>query len=246
MTAHLLLMCAGFGAGVMNALAGGGSFLTFPALVFLGVPSIIANASSSVALFPAAFASAWGYRDDFKSIEGIRFKWLLVVSLAGGTAGALLLLLTTQRLFDQIIPWILLLATLIFVFAPRLTPSLQHIFKIQPLPFLTVHFFVGIYAGYFGGALGLITLAVWNLFGLTDIKAMNPTKILLGGSTNAAAVACFIIAGKVWWIETAAVLAGAVLGGYVGARLGRRIPHRVIRGIVVVISVVTTVIFFMR
>src|SRR5688572_19231706 len=193
MTSYLLLIGAGLGAGVMNALAGGGSLLTFPALVFTGVPSIIANASSSVALFPGAFASVWGFRDDFKGFDGIPLKALLTISVIGGVAGALLLLYTPERTFDAIIPWLLLLATLVFVFAPRVMRTQRKV-KVRPAPFLIVHFFVGMYAGYFGGALGLITLAVWNLFGFTDIKAMNPGKILLGGSTNAAAVICFVIA----------------------------------------------------
>lgn len=243
---YLLLAAAGFGAGVMNALAGGGSFLTFPALVFTGVPSVIANASSSVALFPAAFASVWGFREDFKPLADVSFTSVLIVSIAGGTTGALLLLYTPERAFDAIIPWILLLATLVFILAPPLTRRLGHLFRIRPVRFLIVHFFVGIYAGYFGGALGLITLAVWNLFGLTDLKAINPNKILLGGSTNAAAVLCFVVAGKVWWPETFAMLAGAIAGGYAGARLGRRIPRNVLRFIVISISVTTTIAFFLR
>jgi uncharacterized membrane protein YfcA len=244
--AYLLLVVAAFGGGVMNAIAGGGSFLTFPALVFIGVPSIVANASSSVALFPGAIASAWAFRHDFKSFEGVSFRWVLVVALTGGAVGALLLLYTPQRLFDAIVPWLLLAATLIFIFAPRLTPVLQHVFRIRPLPFLTAHFLIGVYAGYFGGALGLITLAAWNLFGLTDIKAVNPNKILLGGLTNTTAVACFVIAGKVAWKPSLIMLAGAVAGGYVGARFSRKLPSSVVRGVVIVISVVVTIAFFAR
>src|SRR5688572_22277238 len=125
MAAYVLLICAAFGAGVMNAIAGGGSFLTFPALVFTGVPSILANASSSVALFPGAIASAWAFRKDFVPFEGVPFKGILVVSLVGAVAGALLLLLTPERLFDAIIPWLLLASTLVFIFAPRRTSVRQ-------------------------------------------------------------------------------------------------------------------------
>ena len=239
-------MTAGFGAGVMNALAGGGSFLTFPALIFVGVPSIAANASSTVALFPAAFASAWAYRSQISGFPGISFKALLTGSLTGGAAGALLLLYTPQRTFDALIPWLLLGATLTFIFAPRIAPRLGTLFRVRPLPFFTMHFFIGVYAGYFGGALGLITLAAWNLYGFTDIKALNPTKILLGGATNAAAVVCFVLIGEIWWRETAFTLIGAVFGGYAGARAGLRIPSVVTRWIVTGISVFMTVVFFLR
>src|SRR5262252_7868157 len=118
MMSYVLLAAAAFGAGVMNAIAGGGSLLTFPALVFKGVPSVVANASSTVALFPGALASAWGYRKDFISFEGVSFRSILVVSFVGGAMGALLLLSTPQTTFDVIVPWLPLAATLVFIFGP--------------------------------------------------------------------------------------------------------------------------------
>ena len=156
MVIYVLLICAAFGAGVMNAIAGGGSFLTFPVLVFTGVPSVIANASSTVALFPGALASAWGYRDDFVPFERVAFRFVLLVGFAGAACGALLLLITPEKLFDVIVPWLLLGATLVFIFAPGLSPRIRNLFQIRTVPFLVVHFFVGLYAGYFGGALGLL------------------------------------------------------------------------------------------
>ena len=242
----LLLTVAAFGAGVMNAIAGGGSLLTFPALVFTGVPAVVANASSTVALFPGALASAWGYRNDFTSFEGVSFKSILAVSFVGGAVGALLLLSTPERTFDVIVPWLLLAATLVFIFGPRITQRAHHILQVRPLPFLIIHFFLGIYTGYFGGALGLITLAIWSLFGLRDMKAVNPNKILLGGLTNTAAVACFVIARKVWWTESLVMLVGAVAGGYFGARFGRKLDARIVRTAVIAISVVATIVFFVR
>jgi uncharacterized protein len=230
----------------MNAIAGGGSLLTFPALVFTGVPSVVANASSTVALFPGALASAWGYRKDFTAFAGISFRSILGVSFVGGTVGALLLLSTPEEAFDTIVPWLLLATTLIFIFGPTITRRMQHLVRMRPIPFLAVHFFLGIYTGYFGGALGLITLAIWSLFGLTDIKAVNPNKILLGGLTNTAAVACFIVAGKVWWTESLVMLVGAVAGGYFGARFGRKLDPWLVRMSVIVISVVATIVFFVR
>lgn len=230
----------------MNAIAGGGSLLTFPALVFTGVPSVVANASSTVALFPGALASAWGYRNDFTGFEGVSFRAILIVSFVGGAVGALLLLSTPERTFDVIVPWLLLAATLVFIFGPGIAQGRHQLLQVRPLPFFVIHFFLGIYTGYFGGALGLITLAVWSLFGLTDLKAMNPNKILLGGLTNTAAVICFVIAGKVWWTESLVMLAGAVAGGYAGARFGRTLNPRIVRGVVIAISVLATIVFFLR
>src|SRR5262245_28983457 len=246
MLSYLLLAAAAFGAGVMNAIAGGGSLLTFPALVFSNVPSVIANASSTVALFPGALASAWGYRKDFTSFEGVSFRAILIVSFVGGAVGALLLLSTPEKTFDVIVPWLLLAATLVFIFGPGIAQGRHQLLQVRPLPFFVIHFFLGIYTGYFGGALGLITLAVWSLFGLTDVKAMNPNKILLGGLTNTAAVICFVIAGKVWWTESLVMLAGAVAGGYAGARFGRTLNPRIVRGVVIAISVLATIVFFLR
>jgi uncharacterized protein len=241
-----LLISAAFGAGVMNAIAGGGSLLTFPALVFTGVPAVVANASSTVALFPGALASAWGYRKDFTSFQGVSFKAILGVSFVGGAVGAVLLLSTPERTFDVIVPWLLLVATLVFIFGPAITQGAHDLLRVRPLPFLIIHFFLGIYTGYFGGALGLITLAVWSLFGLRDMKAMNPNKILLGGLTNTAAVACFVLAGKVWWMQSLVMLVGAVAGGYFGARFGRNLDPRIVRVVVITISIVATIVFFVR
>jgi uncharacterized protein len=250
MKSDLLLIGAALVAGLMNAVAGGGSFFTFPALVFTGVPSIIANASSTVALFPGAFASAWGYRDDSFEFEGVSLKSILLVSIFGGIGGALLLLYTPEKTFDAIVPWLLLTATLAFSFGPQLAPMLQRMsrrsLRIRPSIMLPAQFLIGLYAGYFGGAIGLIMLAAWSLLGLTDVKSMNPKRTLIGGSMNAAAVVCFIIAGKIWWHQTLIMLVAAVAGGYAGARIGRRMNPRHIRVLVTVISVLMTIAFFRR
>ena len=246
MTSHLFLATAAFLAGAVNAIAGGGSFFTFPALVFTGVPSIIANASSSVALLPSAFTSAWTYRDYRKDFDGVSFKAVLIVSLFGGLSGAVLLLVTPQSTFDLIVPWLLLMATLIFAFGPYMGPRFETLFRITPLTFLPVQFLIGLYAGYFGGAVGLIMLATYSLFGMKDFKVMNASKTLLGGTMNTAAVALFIIAGKVWWPQTAVMIVGATLGGYVGAHAGRRLNTRPVRIIVTLVSLIMTIAFFSR
>lgn len=242
----LLLAGAAFGGGIMNAVAGGGSFLTFPALVFTGVPSIIANASSTVALFPGSFASAWAYRNDFERFEGVSFLHMLLVSLAGGLTGALLLLFTPQKTFDVVIPWLLAAATLVFAFGPYLAPRLRRIYRIGPTTVLAGQFLVAIYGGYFGGAVGILLLALYSLFGMADIRMMNATKTFLTGCMNAIAVVCFVIAGKIWWTQTAVMLVSAVLGGYFGARYARKMHPLHVRIAIVLISVIMTVFFFRR
>lgn len=246
MSSYVLLICAAFAAGLINSVAGGGSFLTFPALVFTGVPSIIANASSTVALLPGSLASAWVYRGDFKNVRNFPFQSMLGVSLAGGMAGALLLLYTPQRTFDALIPWLMLGATLLFIFGPRVSPILQRKFHIGPVTLICIQFLVAVYGGYFGGAIGILMLAAWSLFGLTDIHGMNANKTVLGGAMNGVAVVLFVIARKVWWPQTLVMLVVAVTGGYVGARAAKRVDPSYVRICITAISVAITIAFFLR
>jgi uncharacterized membrane protein YfcA len=246
MASFALLSAAAFLAGVMNSIAGGGSFLTFPALVFTGVPSIIANASSTVALIPGTAASAFAYRHDLKRSGDFPFWPAAVVSLVGGAVGALLLLLTPQRLFDFIVPWLLLAATLLFAFGPRASATLRKRFHIGPAVVILMQLPIAIYGGYFGGAIGILMLAVWAAFGMTDIHAMNANKTILAGILNGIAAVLFIVAGKVWWPQTLIMLVAAVAGGYVGAHGARRTPPQYVRAAVLAISVCITVAFFYR
>ena len=246
MGSYLLLALSAFAAGVINAVAGGGSFFTFPALVFTGVPSIVANASSTLALLPGIFASAWAYRDDFKNSADFPFRPMLIVSFAGGIAGALLLLYTPQRAFDGMIPWLMLGATLLFTFGLRLSPILARMVRIGPVTLLCIQALVAIYGGYFGGAIGILMLAAWSLFGMKDIHMMNANRTLLGGAMNGVAVILFVIARKIWWPQTLVMLVAAVIGGYAGARFARRANPRYIRTAVSVISAAITIAFFVR
>jgi len=246
MSSYLLLAISAFAAGLINSVAGGGSFFTFPALVFTGVPSIIANASSTMALLPGIFASAWAYRHDFKNSKDFPFVLMLIISLAGGLAGALLLLYTPQRAFDGMIPRLMLGSTLLFTFGPRLSPILARVIHIGPVALLCIQALVSIYGGYFGGAIGILMLAAWSLFGLKDIHMMNANRTLLGGAMNGVAVILFIIARKIWWPQTLVMLVAAVVGGYVGAHYARRADRRYIRATVTVISVAITIAFFLR
>jgi uncharacterized membrane protein YfcA len=246
MGSYLLLAISAFAAGIINSVAGGGSFFTFPALVFTGVPSIIANASSTMALLPGIFASAWAYRHDFKKTEGFPFVPMLIISFIGGLAGALLLLYTPQRAFDGMLPWLMLGATLLFTFGLRLAPILARVLHIGPAALLCIQAVVSIYGGYFGGAIGILMLAAWSLFGLKDIHRMNANRTLLGGAMNSVAVILFIVARKIWWPQTLVMLVAAVIGGYVGARFARRANPQYLRAAVMVISAAITIAFFLR
>ena len=246
MNSYLLLFAAALGAGLLNSVAGGGSFLTFPALVFTGVPSIIANATSTVALMPGVIASAWAYRREFGGLHIIPLKAAVVASIAGGITGALLLLYTSQKTFDLIIPWLLLVATVVFAIGPRVTTLLKVKSRIGPKTLIVLQFLLGVYGGYFGGAVGIIMLAAWTLAGLRDIHAMNAGRTLLGGIMNAAAIVLFIAARKVWWPQAAVMLVAAVSGGYAGARIARRVNPSRVRAAIIVVSVLVTIAFFRR
>ena len=241
-----LLVGAGLAAGVMNAVAGGGTFVTFPALVFAGVPSVAANATSTVALFPGAFASAWAYREDFRAFEGMAPRKLLPVSLAGGVVGAVLLLLTPQATFDVVVPWLLLLGTLTFAFGGRAGAALRRRFRIGPGVLASAQFLLSVYGGYFGGAVGLMMMAVWSLFGVTDVRAMVAAKVLLVGSLNTVAVVLFIAAGKVFWPQAVITGVAAIVGGYAGARVGRRLAPGYVRLVINIVNVAMTAVFFWR
>jgi hypothetical protein len=237
---------AGFGGGVLNAIAGGGSFLTFAAMVFVGIPSIVANATSSVALFPGALASAWAYRKDLPRDEGVSRTWLIAISFAGSALGAALLLLTPQRDFDAIVPWLLLGATLIFAFGPRITPFLRRFIRFGPATLLTVQFVIAIYGGYFGGAMGILMLASFSLFGMSSFHAMNALKTLLAGLLNGLAVVIFIIAGKIAWGPASVMIFAGIAGGWAGAWGARRMDPARLRYIVIALAAGITAAFFVK
>jgi len=246
MSDWILSASAGFVAGIANAIAGGGSFITFPALVFLGVPSVIANASSTVALFPGSLASSWAYRRELAAFGAVRLSALLLVSVIGGALGALLLLKTPSTGFDRIVPWLLLLATAALAGGRQAGAALRRRVRLGRTPILLMQFLLAIYGGYFGGAVGLMMMAVWGLLTEVDLKALNPAKTLLVAATNAVAVLCFAVAGIVRWPETLAMLAAALVGGYGGALAGRRLPAGLVRGVVVVTTATMTLLFFWR
>lgn len=242
----LLLALAGLIAGAMNALAGGGSFVTLPALIAAGVPSVSANTSSSVALYPAGAVSAWVYRDGLTRVGGVPLRPTVAVTLLGGLAGALLLLWTPSSIFDKVLPWLLLTATATLFFGPQLRTLVQARFSPSPALILSVQFGLGVYGGYFGGAVGLMMMSVWSLLDKSDLKALNPAKTLLVTAANTVAILCFALAGAVHWGAATAVGVGAIAGGYGGAHLGRRLPANVIRGATLIATASITVAFFAR
>lgn len=243
----LPLVCgAGFLAGAMNALAGGGSFVSLPALIAAGVPSVQANASSTVALYPGGIASVWAYRHGLGPVGNISLMQLLTITLAGGACGALLLLGTPSAAFDLVLPWLLLIATVALAFGKRIGEVLRRHCRIRSWAVLTIQFLLGVYGGYFGGGVGLMMLAVWGLLESRDLKSLNGARTLLTVAANTMAVLIFIAARAVYWRETAGMLLAATLGGYCGALIGRRCPAVVLRAITLSITIAITVVFFVR
>jgi hypothetical protein len=246
MSTYLLLITAALGAGLVNSVAGGGQLLAFPAMVFSGVPSVVANASSTIALFPGLFAAALAYRDNFKHLPGIPFRMALGVSIAGGSVGATLLLLTPQIIFDSVVPWLLLFATVVFIFGRAASTMLRRKAHVGTPGLMILQFCLAVYGGYFGGGIGIVMLGVWTLIGHTDIHALNAYKTLLAGALNGAAVVVFVVTGTVSWYHTSIMMVGSVIGGYVGARTARRMNPDHVRNVISVISIAVTIAFFMR
>ena len=246
MTVLVMLAAAGLIGGAMNALAGGGSFVTLPAMIAAGIPSVGANASSTVALYPGGLTSAWVYRDGLTTVEGLPFVPSLIASLIGGLTGALLLISTPSSLFDRLLPFLLLVATLAIILGPRLGTSLRARLTGGRVNVPAMQFLLGVYGGYFGGAVGLMMLAAWTLITTADIKALNPSRMMMVTAANSMAVVCFVGLGIVWWPQTLALGIGAIAGGYGGAHLGRRLPARIVRLVTIVVAVTITTSFFYR
>ena len=246
MDTMLLTFSAGVLAGAMNGLAGGGSFVTLPALIAAGVPPVQANASSTVALFPGGLASAWPYRDGLRPVAEVPLRALLATTLLGGLGGALLLLWTPAAAFGFVLPWLLLLACLALAFGRRLGEALRARWRIHPHAVLAIQFALGVYGGYFGGAVGIMMLALWGLVDQRELKELNAPRTLLVSAANAVAVLAFIAAGAVRWPETLGMLAGAVVGGYAGAHLGRRAPPGLVRTVTLLATACITLAFFVK
>lgn len=241
-----LIVAAACVGGAINSVAGGGSFFTFPALVMGGMAPIAANATSTVALWPGSLASTWAYRKDFAA-GPTPLLGLLLASFAGGLLGAWLLLWTRDETFAQIVPWLLLIATVLFAVSGRAVAFFRSrsTTGLHPYALVFGQFAISVYGGYFGGGMGILMLAAYALAGLTDIHAMNGLKSLLGAAINGVAVATFVLAGAVQWRQALMMVAGSLVGGYVGARLAKRVQAARVRQLVIATGVVMTIRFFL-
>ena len=243
----LIVFLAGLIAGAMNAAAGGGSFISVPALIYAGIPSVSANMSSTIALYPGSLTSAWAYRGNFQAILNVSVKAMFLATLAGGLAGAVLLLFTPSSAFDKMIPWLLLLGSLAFALGPWLGRRLRQYYQPKTAFLIAAQFLLGVYGGYFGGAVGIMMMAVWSVLGLTDIRAMNAVKVVLVAAANTVAVLCFAFAGTVAWRETLVMLLAAALGGYAGAHATLQVSGSNIRvGISIINFLITSAFFYIR
>ncbi len=219
----LFIAAAGMLGGAMNAFAGGGSFVTLPALVAVGVPSLNANATNTVALVPSALASAFAYRHDFEGFDGVKLSAMALVSVIGGAIGAVLLLYTSQSVFDKIFPFLLLFGVLVFAFGRKLGEELRKRMTVHPRTLPAVQFALGIYGGYFGGGVGVMMLAAWSVLTAASINTMQATRNLLNASMNATASLLFILGGLIYWNQMAVLLISSTIGGYLASHFGRKL-----------------------
>ena len=234
----------------MNAVAGGGTFLVFPALLFTGMPPVPANATNTVALWPGLAAGVRAFWPRLEVSQRILIP-MLACSLLGGVAGALLLLRTPGHIFMRLVPWLMLLGTLLFAFGGRLGlgragRALHAATTAELSAAVGFVFLVAVYGGYFGAGIGFLILALLGALGMTDIHDMNAQKIVMTAAINGVAVVTFIAARAVYWPQALVILAGAVLGGYFGAHFSQRLPAILVRGFVLLVGAGMTVYFFLR
>ncbi|MDA8894595.1 sulfite exporter TauE/SafE family protein, partial [Amylibacter sp.] len=238
-----LLASASFIAGIINSIAGGGSFLTFPALVFTGVPTIAANATSAVAVFPGYLSGALGFAKELKEYPKSKFLLLITLSIMGGIGGSLLLLITPASVFSYIIPWLLGFATLLFAFGDFVAKWAKKNSNSNGFLGNLTTLIVCIYGGYFNGGLGIILLALFSTLGMRDIHLMNGLKNIMSFALSAASVVTFAIAGIVFWQQAIIMMIAATIGGYFGVVVARKLSKNTIRMIIVIIGLIMTVIF---
>jgi uncharacterized membrane protein YfcA len=242
---------AGLIAGAMNAVAGGGTLLTFPTLIWLGLNSITANATSTVAVWPGQVSGMVGYRRELSTIER-RFLYLAVPSLIGGLGGAYLLRLTPSNVFDKLVPYLILFATVLFMVQEpiqrrmRVADRAAHSSASWFVGAIVFQFMVGVYGGYFGAGIGILMLAAFSILGMTDIHQMNGFKIMLGGAVNALAAIYFIVQKMVYWPDVGVMALGAIAGGYLGAGTALKVGRVAVRRLVILIGLGMAVSLFIK
>jgi len=248
---ELVAFGAAFLAGAINSVAGGGTLVSFPVLIWLGLPSTIANATSTVAIWPGSLGGMLGFRRDLLDMPS-RMYALIVPSLLGGVAGAILLRLTPTSLFDRIVPLLILFATCLFM----AQDAVQRLLKIGTsdgergpgwlVGALAFQLVVALYGGYFGAGLGIMMLAALGIIGLTDIHQMNGLKNLLAVCINGVAALYFVWKGMVYWPDVIVMAIGAIAGGLGGAGLARRLGRVAVRRMVIAVGLVMAVKLMLR
>jgi uncharacterized membrane protein YfcA len=250
----VFLFFAAFAAGVVNAIAGGGSFISFPALLFVGISPIVANATNTAAVWPGTVASTVAYRDEFTAEARRLLPSMTITGIIGGVLGAIILLKTPQTTFLRLVPWLLLGATLLFVFSGRLTKFVRgragsgqksHT-RILFVGGLFLELLISIYVGYFGAGVGILFLALLAVMGMEDVHAMNGMKTLLVSVVNGVALVTFIWARVIAWPQAVLMLVGAVVGGYGGALVAKKMNPQHVRWAIIVIGFSMSVYFFVR
>jgi len=243
-----LLALGGFGAGAMNAIAGGGTFLSFPALLAIGLPPVTANASNSVALWPASLASAWAYRRELARYRQ-HLPRLTLAAFVGGALGGGLLLVTSNALFARLVPWLLLTATLLFALAPRINRWLEARRRAGPRQALgwggtLFQLLVSVYGGFFGAGMGIVMIAAIAMQGIEDLNEINALKNWLSAVIYSVAALTFTLGGAVSWPHTLVVLLAAAVGGYLAGYVARRLPAIWLRRFILLVGTALTLYYF--
>jgi len=244
----IFLFFAGALGGAINAVAGGGSFVSFPALLFTGVPAIPANATNTLALWVGTTASGGAYREKLNITRRVMIP-LVITSVIGGLGGAFLLIRTPAQTFLHVLPWLLLGATLLFAFGKHLTgrisAGITHEASSRAVTVASIYeLFVAVYGGYFGGGVGIMNLAMLAALGMTDIHAMNKLKVMLGGVINGVATIAFIATRTIVWPQAMVMTAGSILGGYSSAHFSQKLPQTWVKAFVILVGTAMTIYFF--
>ena len=241
-----IILLAAFCAGILNTIAGGGTFLTFPALVFIGVPPVVANATSAVAVFPGYLGGAYGFRDELGKFDKVQISRLIVITLIGGLIGSLLLLVSSNKAFSLIVPFLLFAATLAFLFGDKIRNWATTNNRDMPPQGAVGLLVVSVYGGYFNGGLGIVLLALFALWGMSNIHQMNGLKNGLSFALSAISVAVFAIGGLVEWHHALGMMVASTLGGYAGAPIARALPKSTVRLLIALVGFSMSAVFFWR